>query len=314
MTKFRFSFFCTTLVVAACAGAVEANPTPAASQPAPVAIDSAQLLLDVSVLAHDSMEGRAVATAGGAKARAYLERRFREVGLQPVGGSHVQPFTFARGSQQTQGVNVLGQIRGRQLAERYIVITAHYDHVGVRNGQIFNGADDNASGASALLAIAEHFVKNPPRHSLIFVAFDAEENGLQGARAFVADPPVPKSAIALNINMDMISRNDAGELYVAGTYQYPQLLRFIESAAAAAEVKLIPGHDRAGGSPGYDWTNQSDQGAFHAAGIPFLYFGVEDHADYHRATDDFERIQPGFYVRAVRTIIRAARLLDGGLD
>jgi Zn-dependent M28 family amino/carboxypeptidase len=186
--------------------------------------------------------------------------------------------------------------------------------VGVRNGEVFNGADDNASGTAALLAIADYFVKNRPQHSIMFVAFDAEEVGLQGARAFVANPPVAKEAIALNINMDMISRNDAGELYVAGTYSYPQLLPFVERAIPNAEVKLIAGHDRPGVGSGYDWTSQSDQGAFHAARIPFLYFGVEDHADYHRATDDFERIQLGFYTRAVRTITSVARLIDAGLN
>ena len=184
----------------------------------------------------------------------------------------------------------------------------------MRNGEVYNGADDNASGTAGLLAIADHFVKNRPRHSIVFVAFDAEEVGLQGARAFVANPPVPKTAIVLNMNMDMISRNDAGELYVAGTHSYPQLLPFVERAITSAEVKLIPGHDRPGVGSGYDWTNQSDQGAFHSAGIPFLYFGVEDHADYHRATDDVERIQPAFYARAVRTITSVARLIDAGLN
>jgi hypothetical protein len=303
-------------LAAACTRAPNADVEPPATVPpqtvATVAIDSARLVRDLGVLAHDSMEGRAVATPGSAKARAFLDARFRAVGLQPFGTSYLHSFTF--GNRQTQGVNLVGQIRGSALPDRYIVITAHYDHVGVRNGQIYNGADDNASGSAALLAIADYFAKNRPRHSLIFAALDAEETGLQGARAFVANPPVPKQAIVLDINMDMIGRNDAGELYVAGTYSYPQLLPYVRHAVAAAEVKLIPGHDRPGAAAGDDWTTQSDHGAFHAAGIPFLYFGVEDHADYHRPTDDVERIQPGFYVRAVRTIITAIRLLDAGLN
>ena len=305
-----------TAALGACARAADVEPRSSAPARAvaTVAIDSAAMIRDIGVLAHDSMEGRAVGSAGSAKARAFLEARFRAVGVQPFGTSYLQPFTFPGRGQEVQGVNIVGQVRGTTLPDRYIVITAHYDHVGVRNGQIFNGADDNASGTAALLAIADYFVKNRPRHSLIFAALDAEETNLQGARAFVASPPVPKQAIALDINMDMISRNDAGELYVAGTYSYPQLLPFVERAVAAAEVKLIPGHDRPGVAGSDDWTSQSDHGAFHAAGIPFLYFGVEDHADYHRATDDVERIQPGFYARAVRTIITATRLLDAGLN
>jgi len=233
---------------AACARNADVEP-PATLSPqtvagAPIGIDSVALIRDVAVLAHDSMQGRAVATPGSAKARAYLEPRFRAAGLQPIGTSFLQPFTFSGGGRQIQGVNIVGQLRGTALPERYFVITAHYDHVGVRNGQVFNGADDNASGIAALLALADHFRKNPPRHSLIFGALDAEETGLAGARAFVASPPVPKQNIVLNINMDMVSRNDQGELYVAGTHSYPQLLPFVQRAVAAAEVKLIPGHDR----------------------------------------------------------------------
>jgi hypothetical protein len=302
------------VLAAACTRTADVEPpaTVPAQTVATAAIDSARLIRDLGVLAHDSMEGRAVATPGSAKARAFLEARFRDVGLQPFGTSYLHSFAF--GNRQTQGVNIVGQIRGSDLPDRYFAITAHYDHVGVRNGRIYNGADDNASGTSALLAIADYFVKNRPRHSLVFAALDAEETGLQGARAFVASPPVPKQAIVLDINMDMVGRNDAGELYVAGTYHYPQLLSFVRQAVAAAEVKLIPGHDRPGAAASDDWTSQSDHGAFHAAGIPFLYFGVEDHADYHRPSDDVERIQPGFYVRAVRTIITATRLLDAGLN
>ena len=304
------------VAVAACGprGAVVETGAPGAGLLAQV--DSATMLRDLSVLAHDSMEGRAVATPGNAKARAFLLRRFSEIGLAPVGGtSHQHPFSYTgrNATTPTNGVNIVGMVRGTAQPDRYIVVTAHYDHVGVRQGEIFNGADDNASGTAALLQVAQHFVRNRPRHSMIFVAFDAEESNLQGARAFVANPPVPAASIALNVNMDMVGRNDRGELYVAGTYHYPQLLPIVQRVVAVSEVALIPGHDRPGGSPGDDWTSASDHGPFHAAQIPFLYFGVEDHADYHKATDEFERIQPGFYARAARTVLAAVRALDASL-
>lgn len=280
----------------------------------PAAIDSARLMHDIGVLAHDSMEGRLVGSPGGARARAFLERAFRERGLQPVGGSSLlHEFTFTRRDTAVTGVNVVGAVRGTELPAQYIAVTAHYDHVGIRNGEIYNGADDNASGTAALLALADWFVRHPPRHSLIFAAFDAEEGGLNGARAFVANPPVAREAIILNVNMDMVGRNDAGELYVAGTRHYPQLLPYVQRVASAAEVTLIPGHDSPDPRPADDWTTASDHGAFHRAGIPFLYFGVEDHPDYHRPTDELSGIQPGFYARAVRTVLSAVRLLDAEL-
>jgi Zn-dependent M28 family amino/carboxypeptidase len=158
-------------------------------------------------------------------------------------------------------------------------------------------------------AIADYFKKNKPEHSLILVAFDAEEKGLQGSRHFVANLPVAKDRILLNVNMDMLSRSDKGELYAAGSFHYPQFRPALEAAQKKATVKLLLGHDdpKLGRD---DWTNQSDQASFHREKIPFIYFGVEDHPDYHRPTDDFEKIDQSFYVRAVETIIEAIRMLD----
>ncbi|MGH7555044.1 MAG: M20/M25/M40 family metallo-hydrolase [Longimicrobiales bacterium] len=267
---------------------------------------------DVRVLSADSMEGRAVGSPGSAKARAYLVGRFAETGLQPFGQSFERPFAFSGrgGSPERSGVNVVGFLRGRSRPDQYLVLTAHYDHVGVRDGNIYNGADDNASGTAALLALAEHFRQNAPEHSIIFAALDAEEGGLRGARAFVESPPVERSALFANVNMDMVSRNDAGELWVAGTYHYPQFLPLAEKVAKTAPVKLRIGHDRAGVAGQDDWTSSSDHGPFHAAKIPFLYLGVEDHADYHKPSDDAVRIKPDFFGRAVATVIQVVRELD----
>lgn len=309
-----FAAAVTATAAIATTGCTPSNGSAGSAVQAPAAIDSVRLLHDIGVLAHDSMEGRMVGTAGGARARAFLDRAFRERGLQPAAGNtYLHPFSFTRGDTSRTGVNVVGMVRGTTEPDRYIVVTAHYDHVGIRNGEIYNGADDNASGTAALLAIADYFTRNPPRHSIVFAALDAEEGGLRGARAFVENPPVPLESIALNINMDMVGRNDAGELYVAGTAHYPQLLPHVQRVAQNAEVTLIPGHDRPGARPSDDWTTASDHAAFHRAGIPFLYFGVEDHPDYHRPTDELAGIQPGFYARAVRTVLAAVRLLDAEL-
>lgn len=276
-------------------------------------IDSAKLLRDVEILSADDMQGRGIGTPGGAKARKYVAGRFKEAGIKSFKDSYLQPFEFAnRSGEKLNGVNVVGYVEGEKFKDKYIVVTAHYDHIGIQKGEIYNGADDDASGTSALFAIAEYFRKNKPTHSLIFAAFDGEESGLRGARAFVAASPVAKEKIALNINMDMVSRNDKNELYAAGTYHYPQLKPTLEQIAKTAKIKLLPGHDRPEQKHD-DWTNQSDHGAFHAAKIPFIYFGVEDHKDYHKPTDDFANIQPEFYVRAVETILEAVKSFDKDL-
>jgi Zn-dependent M28 family amino/carboxypeptidase len=284
-----------------------AVPQLAARDPESKLFDAGKLIEDVRILSADDMEGRSLDRPSITKAREYIKKRFIEVGVQPT----EQVFDVRMRGQESpvKGINYVATIKGKKKADKYIVITAHYDHLGIRNGEIFNGADDNASGTAGLFAIASYYKNHQPEHSLIFVALDAEEKGLVGARHFVANPPVPKESIVLNVNMDMIGRNDRGELYAAGAFSYPHLKPILEKVQAKAPVKLLLGHDDPKLGMG-DWTNQSDHAAFHAAKIPFIYFGVEDHKDYHRSTDDFSGIQPEFYVKAVETILKAIRAVD----
>jgi len=276
-------------------------------------IDATKLLADVRALSADSMEGRRTGTPGSERARRFLDRAFAQAGIEPMAASYRHTFAVAsRDSARIDGINMIGRIRGADTS-RIIVLTAHYDHLGRRGNDIFNGADDNASGVAALLALARSFAAAAPRHTLVFAALDAEEMGLQGARAFVANPPVALGSIAININLDMVSRSEKDELWVAGTHHYAFLRPFVERMAAQARVKLQIGHDLPG-TGSNDWTTASDHGPFHARGIPFLYFGVEDHADYHRATDDPDRVDADFYARAVTTILEAVRALDADLD
>jgi hypothetical protein len=279
---------------------------------APPAIDSVRLLSDLHVLAHDSMQGRRAGTPGAERARSFLETSFAAIGLQRFGESWRQTFEFrgGRGSDVLRGANVVGYFRGTTDPERVIVLSAHFDHLGVREGEVFNGADDNASGTAAILALARMFAESPPRHTIVFAAFDAEESGLRGAHAFVEAPPVPRGRIAINVNLDMVGRNQAGELWVAGTHHTPALRPLMERHAQDAHVRLRIGHDRPNIASEQDWTGSSDHGPFHAAGIPFLYFGVEDHADYHRESDEADRIDAAFFTRSVQTIADIVGSLD----
>ena len=128
-------------------------------------IDAAQLLEDVRVLSADAMEGRGTGTQGGAMARAYVVQRFAEAGLKPFGASFEQPFELP-GLAKGKGANVVGYVKGTKYPERFIVVTAHYDHLGVSDGQIYNGADDNASGVAVLLQLAAHFAGARGRRTL----------------------------------------------------------------------------------------------------------------------------------------------------
>jgi hypothetical protein len=297
------------LVLAAGTLAAQAAPRRSA---VPV-LDSARLLSDLSALSADSMEGRRIGTAGGARARAYLLRAFARIGLEPAGDHFEMPFTVTspRGAD-VEGVNLAARVRGTVHPDRYFVVSAHYDHLGVRNGEPFNGADDNASGTAAVLAIAAWSRRHPPQNSILFVWFDGEESGELGAKAFLDRPPVPLEQVVADVNLDMVSRNAKGELYAAGATPWPVMQPLLTGLAGAALVTLRQGHD--GGAGQDNWIHQSDQGPFHDRGIPFVYFGVEDHADYHKATDDFERIEPGFYYRSARTVAEFVQRLDQSLD
>jgi hypothetical protein len=267
-----------------------------------------QLLNDVKELSSDKYKGRKTGTEENKMAADYVIKRFRELGLKSYAPDYKHPFSFkTRAGADVNGSNLLAYIPGK--SSEVFVISAHYDHVGVTNGEIFNGADDNASGVGGLLYVASYYAKHKPEHTLIFAAFDAEEMGLQGARAFVANPPVPVASIKLNVNMDMISHNDKGELYAAGSFHYPELKQYLYTTNT--KIKLLIGHDDP--KLGHDdWTGQSDQGAFHQKKIPFIYFGVEDHPDYHKPTDDFERINKEFYVEAAGVVREVIEHADKG--
>jgi hypothetical protein len=299
------SILCSILFLAPLAGQ---TPRPS------TIIDSAALLRDLKTLSADDMQGRRVGTPGGAKARAFVIERFKAAGIRPVGASYEMPFSFAGrgGGPEQHGVNVVGVVEGARQPQQYMVVTAHYDHVGERNGEVYNGADDNASGTAALFALGQYFSKNRPAHSILFVAFDGEESGLRGAQAFVKAPPVPAAAIAINLNMDMIGRDPDDKLFVAGTRTQTYLKPFIERVAARASIKLLMGHDDP--TQKEDWTSDSDHYAFCQVKIPCLYFGVEDFAQHHKATDDYETMSHDFYVRVVETMVGVVREFDAGLD
>lgn len=276
-----------------------------------------QALADVEFLASDEFGGRETGSEGNRVAREFIEARFDSLGLQMMGENYRQRFDQEINREESEAevvgaYNLIGYVEGSAQPDRFIVLTAHYDHLGTRDGEIYNGADDNASGTAALLAAADYFTQNPPDNSILFIAFDAEEKGLAGARYFVENPAVPLNQVALNINMDMISTNFENELYAVGTAHYPYLKPWIEEFTEDAPVNVLFGYDT--DEWDQNWTLASDHGPFHQKGVPFIYFGVEDHEHYHAPSDLFENINPEFYHGAVETIIKVIEGIDEQLD
>lgn len=288
--------FVATLFISCTSQEEQADPT----------LDTEQLIEDLRFISSDETEGRRAGTEGNRIAREYLIERFEEEGAEPFRDSYIHEFEFTnRQGEEMTGINVIGQISGE--SDSVIVITAHYDHLGMRDSLIFNGADDDASGTAALIAYIDYFSQVQPNHTLVFAAFDAEEMGLQGARAFVQDS-VFLEKVKMNINLDMIAQNDSSEIYAVGTYHYPEFKPVLEGIETG-EINLLFGHDDPDGELD-DWTFASDHGPFHQQGVPFVYFGVSDHEHYHQHTDDFETIPQEFYKGTVQLILNAILAFD----
>lgn len=248
-------------------------------------LDSLQIVTDLKFLASDSCEGRKTGSAGHQYAEQRILKRMRDAGVDSLNQSLLHL------AQLTGPVrNIVGVVNGKKFPGKYIVVTAHYDHLGIQNGKTYYGADDNASGVACLLALAKYFKQNPHDYSLIFAALDREEVGLEGAHALASRlvAEYGKESVVFNLNMDMIARSDKNEIFASGLAHYPAYRYIVDAVQYKVNVKLLMGHDT--GQNIDDWTMQSDHAAFHIKGIPFLYIGVEDHADYHKPTDTVDKI------------------------
>jgi Zn-dependent M28 family amino/carboxypeptidase len=295
------------LIVAVCAGCSRVPPGQNKTYPSlaeqraslsnkpyvtPVRIlDSLQIVTDLRFLASDSCAGRGPGSPGHRLAEERILKRMRNTGLDSFGHSLLQ---LSTANEETR--NLVGWIKGRKHPEKFLVISAHYDHLGKRNGKTFYGADDNASGVACLLALAKYYKQHTPDYSLVFAAFDREEGGLFGAKAFVQKfvAEQGKEKIILNLNLDMISRSDKNEIFASGISKYPSNRYLVDAVQSKVNVVVLMGHDT--GNNQDDWTMQSDHAEFHKSGIPFLYIGVEDHPDYHKATDTFDKINLNRYI------------------
>ena len=300
-------------------GCTPVSPATVAGAPTASPVVSSPLLDDVRILSGDDMQGRDTGSAGGERARTYIVSRLEAMGVQPASFGRLQPFEAPgrtrEGVKRFSGVNIVGLIPGTRVADRYIVVTAHYDHVGINDGQIYHGADDNASGVATMLELARRLKADPPEHSVLIVALDGEERGLLGAREFVKAPPVPLASVSLNLNFDMTARAETdGHLWVTGGYQHPDLRRILEPTPAQGAVSFAFGKDTPQDTGENNWVEASDHAAFHAAGVPFLYMGVDYHPDYHRPSDTFERIDPAVFTNATDLAIAGFHALDKALD
>ena len=272
---------------------------------------SAELLQDIQTLSSDVMQGRKTATDGAELARQFIAQRFDALKLDAISPDYRHLFHYGFGKQK-QGVNMLALRRGFRYPSHYIVVTAHYDHLGQQGRKVFYGADDNASGVAAMLELAGRLSQQCPAYSYLFVATDAEEQGLYGSKAFVAAPPVPLATIVLNLNLDMLGHPDRrGRLYLTGARQFPVLMT--ELAAAFDKLQFL--HHRGPTRPAREhsrqnWPNASDHGPFYRQGIGYLFFGGQEHPRYHTPQDTWQNIDTEFLTMAMSAVWQAVLWLE----
>jgi hypothetical protein len=292
-------------------------PLTAGEPETPPAEAVARVRNDVDRLASAEMLGRS--GAGARLAAAYIEDQFRALGLEPLfDGGYLQPVLNKDG--RPIGNNVGGLVRGTDDASgnEWILVAAHFDHLGVRGGQVYPGADDNASGVAAMLEAARSLTglgTRGPRRTIAFVGFDLEERGLVGSRFFVKNPPRPLSELRLFVTVDMLGGSLAGvcdtNLFAMGTEHAPLLRRWVEEAAGGLPIDVgVVGSDLL-------FFDRSDYGPFRHRKIPYLFLSSGQSPVYHTPDDrpellDYRKVHSASRLLA-RVVERAGREASGAM-
>ena len=272
-------------------------------------ITETELKQHLYIIAADSMQGRETGSIGQKKAGEYLISQYQKNNipypdnltnyLQKIPSSALKT---RKGEYLNESENICAFIKGSEKPEEIIIISAHYDHIGIKNGTIFNGADDDGSGTVALLEIAQAFKiaqseGHGPKRSILFLHVTGEEHGLLGSKYYSENPLFPLKNTVSNINIDMIGRRDKEHslsnnyVYVIGAERLSTDLYNIVVATNNANTQLdLDFRYTANYDPSH-YYERSDHYNFYKNGIPAVFFFNGVHADYHKSTDTVEKIE-----------------------
>lgn len=243
----------------------------------------------IEVLADDALKGREAGSSGSRAAAAYITEKLAEFGLKPGGDRDTFAQSFRNGSYR----NLLAVLEGSdpERKQEFVLVGAHYDHVGYgtpRNsrgpwGQIHNGADDNASGVSGVLETAQALtlLDRPPRRSILFAFWDGEEKGMLGSKHWASRPTVPLAAVTMAFNADMIGRLRDETLHVFGTRTAPGMRRWVSDRNQLTDLRL---------DISWELKANSDHHPLVERGIPALMLHTGLHDEWHRPSDDVDKI------------------------
>jgi len=310
--KHRVKFYAILAVAGGLSFSCDSVPTDKSLQ--------SELKADVTFLAADELGGRRIGTEGEQKASDYLAKQFEKIGLEPKGTEgFFQPFTVSKPTNPheealigTDGAGVTGRnVVGflDKSSDKTIVIGAHFDHLGMGgegslhrgDSAIHNGADDNASGTAALLALAKILKHEELKSNVLFIAFSGEENGLWGSNYYVKNPTIDLKTVNYMINMDMVGRlKEDKSLAINGVGTSPSFPPIFDRINTDS-LKLVTSESG---------TGPSDHTSFYLQDLPVLHFFTGQHEDYHKPSDDADLINYDGLVKVVRYISRTVMALD----
>ena len=297
------------LMIVSCSGAQQSNKaTKNSPEKYLKTITASELKTHLYIVADDNMEGRQTGEPGQKRAGKYLIDQYTKMGVShpPAATNFYQvvPASFmnARRGKLKDSENIWAFVEGSEHPDEIIVISAHYDHVGMENSEVFNGADDDGSGTVALLEMAEAFIKakkdgNGPKRSILFLHVTGEEHGLHGSRFYSENPLYPLANTVADINIDMIGRRDNlhpntnNYVYVIGSDRLSTELHTITNEVNDKYIKMdLDFRFNARDEPNRYYF-RSDHYNFAKNGVPsvFLFNGVHD--DYHKITDTPDKIE-----------------------
>lgn len=289
---------------------------------AEITINTANLKKHIEFLANDKLKGRGTGTQEELTAANYIAKQFKKLKLIPKGNlnSYFYSFKFKKPKSLHDTVGTGPLLNALNVAafldngaENTIVIGAHFDHLGTGHdhnsmetnpeGKIHNGADDNASGVAGVLELARYFTLNKlkEKNNFLFICFSGEELGLLGSKKFTEDPTIDLSKTNYMINLDMIGRlNDTTKkVVVYGVGTAPEFVSLLDNVKTPLSIKK----DSAGIGP-------SDQTSFYLKNIPVLHFFTGQHADYHRPSDDIQKINYPGEKMVLELVIEVMKELD----
>ena len=276
----------------------------------------------IYTLANDSMQGRKAGTEGIEKAAKYIEDQFKKIGLKYFNNnSFRQTFNYknkrSRNQEELNLFNVIGFLEGNEKKDEIVVISAHYDHLGMKSSGagdlIFNGANDNATGVAAVLALAEYFKsKNNNSRSILFIAFTAEEMGLVGSNYF--GKTISPESIVAGINIEMIGKESPfgpNTAWLTG-FQRSNFGKIIQKNLSSSEFKIYP-------DPfiSYRLFFRSDNASFARLGIPAHTFStspMDKDLDYHKVTDEASTLNMKTITQTIKAIAIGTKSIIAGED